>query len=102
MIQAKHEKGQRVITFTGLPTGKDAGRSIQAEIEVRIGYTGGSNNQNALTLDGAVIPAIVEAVNGYEKALELCRLLQGRMFDAAVGRTAVQLAEEILEEVSER
>ena len=42
---------------------------------------------------------IVKACNSYEKFIELAHMVAGKMYDDGVGRGAVQLAEELLDDM---
>jgi hypothetical protein len=53
----------RTVKFTEVPAEGDGAKDMLPEMEVSIRYEGQGNAEKGITLDNAVIPGIIEAVN---------------------------------------
>lgn len=65
-MKATHNPGERTITITEIPTVRENLKNLPDTLKISINYVSGPNESildKAISLDGIVIPAIVEALN---------------------------------------
>jgi len=81
-MKAIHEPGSRTILITELPETLPNGIPTRmTELEISIRYTDRGDDcpgQKAIPLDGVIIPAIVESLNGMQGTIE--------QYDAEIAR----------------
>lgn len=99
-IKATREPGSRRISFSGLPEIIEGIPGYRDEMEIEVRYMGISCGYNGVTLDNAVIPTIVQAVNEYAamkaalaRALEFMERVEAKEWNDGGAETMPEVEE---------